>query len=222
MHRRDQIIANLASVRRRIEQAGGNPDAVAIVGVTKGQPAEVCRAAVSLGLAVLGENRVQEALGKMDEVPGAVWHLVGHLQTNKVRHAHRFALIQSLDSVRLATALAERGGAEVLLEVNVAREAQKHGVPPEEAVTTAARVAALLKLRGFMAMGPARRDPRPAFVELRRLRDEAELRLGSALPILSMGMSEDLESAVAEGSTMLRIGRALFGERAMDSMAGER
>lgn len=222
MHRRDQIVANLASVRRRIEQAGGNPDAVAIVGVTKGQPAEVCRAAVSLGLAVLGENRVQEALGKMDEVPGAVWHLVGHLQTNKVRHAHRFALIQSLDSVRLATALAERGGAEVLLEVNVAREAQKHGVPPEEAVTTAARVAALLNLRGFMAMGPARRDPRPAFAELRRLRDEAEQRLGSALPILSMGMSEDLESAVAEGSTMLRIGRALFGERAMDSMAGER
>ena len=213
MHRRDQIAANLASIRRRVERAGGDPDAVTIVGVTKGQPAEVCQAAVSLGLAVLGENRVQEALGKMDEVPGAIWHLVGHLQTNKVRHAHRFALIQSLDSVRLAGALAERGGAEVLLEVNVAREAQKHGVTPEEAVTTAARVAELLVLRGFMAVGPALCDPRPAFAELRRLRDEAQQRLGMPLPILSMGMSDDLESAVAEGTTMLRIGRALFGER---------
>ena len=213
MHRRDQIAANLTSIRRRVELAGGDPDAVTIVGVTKGQPVEVCQAAVSLGLAVLGENRVQEALGKMDEVPGAVWHLVGHLQTNKVRHTHRFALIQSLDSVRLAGALAERGGAEVLLEVNVAREAQKHGVPPEEAVTTAARVAELLVMRGFMAMGPTLRDPRPAFAELRRLRDEAQQHLGIALPILSMGMSDDLESAVAEGTTMLRIGRALFGER---------
>ncbi|HKF17116.1 MAG TPA: YggS family pyridoxal phosphate-dependent enzyme [Candidatus Dormibacteraeota bacterium] len=213
MHRRDQIAANLASIRRRVERAGGDPDAVTIVGVTKGQPAEVCRAAVSLDLAVLGENRVQEALGKMDDVPGAVWHLVGHLQTNKVRHAHRFALIQSLDSVRLAGALAERGGADVLLEINVAREAQKQGVLPEQAVTTAARVAELLDLRGFMAMGPALRDPRPPFAELRRLRDEAQQRLGIALPILSMGMSDDLEAAVAEGTTMLRIGRALFGER---------
>jgi len=221
VYRRHQIDANLASVRRRVEEAGGNPDAVTIVGITKGQPADVCRAAVSLGLAVLGENRVQEALSKMDEVPGAVWHLVGHLQTNKVRHAHRFALIQSLDSVRLATALARLGRAQVLLQVNVAREAQKHGVPPEEAVATAAQVAALVDLRGFMAMGPARGDPRPAFAELRRLRDEAEQRLGSALPILSMGMSEDLESAVAEGSSMLRVGRALFGERARSATSGE-
>jgi len=221
VYRRHQIDANLASVRRRVEEAGGNPDAVTIVGVTKGQPPDVCRAAVSLGLAVLGENRVQEALSKMDEVPGAVWHLVGHLQTNKVRHAHRFALIQSLDSVRLAAALARLGRPQVLLQVNVAREAQKHGVSPEGAVATAAQVAALVDLRGFMAMGPARGDPRPAFAELRRLRDEAEQRLGGALPILSMGMSEDLESAVAEGSTMLRVGRALFGEQARSATSGE-
>ncbi|HKA09673.1 MAG TPA: YggS family pyridoxal phosphate-dependent enzyme [Candidatus Dormibacteraeota bacterium] len=220
MYRRHQIDANLASIRRRVELAGGNPDAITIVGVTKGQPVDVCRAAVSLGLGVLGENRVQEALSKMDDVPGAVWHLVGHLQTNKARHAHRFALIQSLDSVRLATALAGLGRAQVLVQVNVAREPQKHGVPPEEAVGTAVQVAALLDLRGFMAMGPARGDPRPAFAELRHLRDEAEQRLGSALPILSMGMSEDLESAVAEGSTMLRVGRALFGERPRSATPG--
>ena len=213
MHRRDQISANLTTIRSRIARAGVDPDAIAIVAVTKGQPVEVCQAAVAVGLAVLGENRVQEALRKVDEVPGAVWHLIGHLQTNKVRHAHRFALIQSLDSVRLAEALAERGGAEALLEVNVAREAQKHGVGPQEAVAVAARVAELVQLRGLMAMGPADRDPRPAYAELRRLRDEVEQRLGRALPILSMGMSDDLEAAVAEGGTMLRIGRALFGDR---------
>ncbi len=181
--------------------------------VTKGQPVEVCRAAVSLGLRVLGENRVQEALIKMDGVPGAAWHLVGHLQTNKVRHAHRFALIQSLDSVRLAEALAGRGTAEALLEVNVSREAQKSGVAPEQAVATALQVASLVDLRGLMAMGPTQRDPRPAFAELRHLRDEVEQRLGGALPVLSMGMTDDLEAAVAEHTTMLRIGRALFGPR---------
>jgi PLP dependent protein len=210
---RDLVAANLAAVRERIRRAGGDPDAVAVVAVTKGQPVEACRAAVAAGLRVLGENRVQEALGKMDAVPGAEWHLIGHLQTNKVRHAARFALVQSLDSVRLAEALAARGGAAALLEVNVAREAQKHGVAPEAAAETAVRVARLVDLRGLMGMGPAEGDPRPAFAELRRLRDEAEQRLGRRLPVLSMGMSEDLEAAVAEGTTMVRIGRALFGLR---------
>ncbi|HSR23895.1 MAG TPA: YggS family pyridoxal phosphate-dependent enzyme [Candidatus Eisenbacteria bacterium] len=213
MHRRDQVAVNLAAVRARIERAGGDPDAIAIVAVSKGEPAEACRAAVAAGLAVLGENRVQEALGKMDQVPGATWHLVGHLQTNKVRHAGRFALVQSLDSVRLAEALAARGRLAALLEVNVAREAQKHGIAPERAVETAVAVSGLVDLRGLMAMGPAGGDPRPAFAELRRLRDEVEQRLGRSLPVLSMGMSEDLEAAVAEGTTMVRIGRALFGPR---------
>jgi len=213
MSRRDQVDANLAVVRERVRRAGGDPDAIALVAVTKGQPVEACRAAVAAGLTVLGENRVQEALGKMDSVPGAEWHLVGHLQTNKARHAARFALVQSLDSVRLAEALAARGGAAALLEVNVAREPQKHGVAPAGAVETAVRVAGLVDLRGLMAMGPAVGDPRPAFAELRRLRDEAEQRLGRPLPVLSMGMSDDLEAAVAEGTTMVRIGRALFGFR---------
>ena len=211
MHRRDQIAANLAGIRARIERAGGDPDAIAVVAVSKGQPAEACAAAVEAGLTVLGENRVQEALDKMDRVPGAAWHLIGHLQTNKARHAGRFAMVQSLDSARLAEALAARGGVAALLEVNVSREAQKHGVAPEAAVATAAAVAGLVDLRGLMAMGPAAGDPRPAFAELRRLRDEAEQRLGRSLPVLSMGMSEDLEAAVAEGTTMVRIGRALFG-----------
>jgi PLP dependent protein len=210
---RDLVAANLAAVRERIRWAGGDPAAVAVVAVTKGQPVEACREAVAAGLPVLGENRVQEALGKIDAVPGAEWHLIGHLQTNKARHAARFALVQSLDSERLAEALAARGGAAALLEVNVSREAQKHGVAPEAAVDTAVRVAGLVDLRGLMGMGPAAGDPRPAFAELRRLRDEAEQRLGRRLPVLSMGMSDDLEAAVAEGTTMVRIGRALFGLR---------
>jgi PLP dependent protein len=220
VYRRDRIAANLATIRDRIERAGGDPEAIAIVAVTKGQPAEVCRDAVALGLTALGENRVQEALGKMDQVPGAVWHLIGHLQTNKARFAHRFAMIQSVDSLHLAQVLAARGGGEVLLEVNVAREQQKQGVAPEEAVATAVQVAGLLRLQGLMAMGPTAQDPRPAFAELRRLRDEVEQRLGRRLPVLSMGMTEDLEAAVAEGTTMVRIGRALFGPREPDTPSG--
>ena len=210
MPRSDRIAANLAGIRARIQAAGGDPDRIEIVAATKNRSVEDCRAVVAAGLAALGENRVQEALGKMDEVPGAHWHLIGHLQTNKVRHVRRFELVQSLDSLRLAEAMAARGRAAVLLEVNVAREQQKHGVAPEAAVSTAAEVAALLDLKGFMGMAPLGADPRPAFADLRRLRDEAEQRLGRALPILSMGMSEDFEAAVQEGSTMLRLGRVLF------------
>jgi pyridoxal phosphate enzyme (YggS family) len=210
VHRSDRIAANLATIRSRIERAGGDPEAIEIVAATKNRPADDCRAAVAAGLRSLGENRVQEALVKMDEVPGARWHLIGHLQSNKVRHAGRFDLIQSLDSLRLAEALAARGGAAVLLEVNVARERQKNGVEPDAAIATAAAVAKLLDLRGFMGIAPLGGDPDPAFGELRRLRDGAEHRLGRALPVLSMGMSEDLEAAVRAGSTMLRIGRALF------------
>jgi pyridoxal phosphate enzyme (YggS family) len=210
VHRSDRVAANLAAIRARIERAGGDPDRTVIVAATKSRSVEECRAAVAAGLVVLGENRVQEALAKMDEVPGARWHLIGHLQTNKVRHAGRFELIQSVDSLRLAEALAARGPAAVLMEVNVARELQKHGFEAEAAVSAATSVAGLLDLRGFMGMAPLAGDALAAFVELRTLRDEAEQRLGRALPVLSMGMSEDLEAAVQAGSTMLRIGRALF------------
>jgi pyridoxal phosphate enzyme (YggS family) len=209
------LAANLARVRERVLAAGGDPDRIGIVAVTKGQPEEVCQAAVDLGLVTLGENRVQEALSKMERVSGAEWHLIGHLQTNKARHASRFALIQCVDSVRLARALAQHGSPPALLEVNVSREAQKHGATPEAAVETALEVAREVDLRGLMAMGPARGDSRSAFAELRGLRDQAEQRLGRPLPVLSMGMSDDLEAAVQEGSTMLRLGRALFGDRTL-------
>ena len=209
------VAENLAAVRERIVRAGRDPDDITIVAVTKGFDASVCREAIAAGLRVLGENRVHEALAKMEEVPGAEWHLIGHLQTNKARiAAGRFALIQSVDSIRLAEALAKIAPAQaVLVEVNVAREPQKSGADPDHALDVIEAVARTLDLRGLMAMGPSHGDPTPAFVELRQLRDEAEQRLGRSLPILSMGMSGDFEAALASGSTMLRLGQVLFGPR---------
>jgi PLP dependent protein len=209
------VTNRLQAVRERIARTGRNPDEVTIVAVTKGFGADVCRQALDAGLGILGENRVQEALDKMREVSGAEWHLIGHLQTNKVRlAAGHFALIQSVDSLHLAEALARINPAQhVLIEVNVAREPQKTGIEPEKALELVEETVNLIELRGFMAMGPAHGDPTPAFAELKTLRDAAEQRTGKALPILSMGMSGDFEAAVAAGSTMLRLGQVLFGPR---------
>jgi len=210
-----EIEQRIVEVRERIARTGRNPDDVVIVAVTKGFGPETCQAALDAGLRILGENRVHEAKLKMDAVPNAEWHLIGHLQTNKVRQAAgRFALIHSVDSVRLAAELARHDPQQaVLLEVNVAREAQKHGVDPEKVLDEADAVSKLLQLKGLMAMGPSEGDPRPAFEELRQLRDQAEQRLGKRLPVLSMGMSGDFEAAVEAGSTMVRLGQALFGPR---------
>jgi PLP dependent protein len=209
------LAERIASVRERIARTGRNPDDVAIVAVTKGFGVDTCRAAVEAGLRILGENRVHEAKLKMDAVPDAEWHLIGHLQTNKVRQAAgTFALIHSVDSVRLAAELARVDPKQaVLLEVNVAREAQKQGADPDQALEMITAVSGLLPLRGLMAMGPSEGDPAPGFRELKQLLDQAEQRLGKSLPVLSMGMSGDFEAALAAGSTMLRLGQALFGPR---------
>lgn len=210
----DQVKERLARVREKIARIR-SPDEIVIVAVTKGFGADTCRAALAAGLRVLGENRVHEAILKMDEVPDAEWHLIGHLQTNKVRQAAgRFALIHSVDSVRLASELARvKPDQAVLLEINVAREPQRSGADPDRAQETIKEISSFLDLRGLMAMGPSHGNPAPAFRELRQIRDEAEQRLGKSLPVLSMGMSGDFEVAVAEGSTMLRLGQALFGPR---------
>jgi pyridoxal phosphate enzyme (YggS family) len=209
---RAEIAARLARVRERIRAAGGDPEAIAVVAVTKGRSLEDCRAAQVAGLRRLAENRIQEALPKLEALPEAEWHLVGHLQTNKVRDAAgRFALIQSVDSLHLAEAIARRTPEQpVLLQVNTSREPQKHGFSPEEAVEALGRAAQLLPVRGLMCMAAAEGDPGPAFAELRRLRDDAQQRWGRELPVLSMGMTQDFEAAVREGSTMLRLGRVLF------------
>jgi pyridoxal phosphate enzyme (YggS family) len=210
----DDVKQRLSLVREKISRIR-NPDDLVIVAVTKGFGPETCKAALAAGLSVLCENRVHEAILKMEEVPEAEWHLIGHLQTNKVRQAAgRFALIHSVDSVRLASEIAKVEPKQaVLLEVNVTREPQKQGADPDRAPDVITEIARLVELRGLMAMGPSQGDPAPAFRELRRMRDDAQQRLGRSLPVLSMGMSGDFEVAVAEGSTMLRLGQALFGPR---------
>lgn len=204
-----RFAANLARLRERLARVDRE---VAIVAVTKGRSVDQCREAAAAGLP-LGENRVGEALAKLHALPAAEWHLIGHLQANKVgRAAGRFALIQSLDSERLAELIASRApGQAVLVEVNVSREAAKHGVaPPAASELCASALRAGLDVRGLMCVGPLHSDPRPAFLELARLRDDAQQRLGRPLPLLSMGMTDDYEAALDCGSTMLRIGRALF------------
>jgi pyridoxal phosphate enzyme (YggS family) len=202
----------LAAVRERVRRTGRDPAEVAIVAVSKGRSVDECREAAAAGLE-LGENRVQEALPKLAALPEAGWHLVGHLQTNKVPLvAGRFRLIQSLDSLRLGELLAARDPRQaVLLEVNVSRESAKHGVDPEQAVAVARQMSALLSLEGLMGIGPLSGDPEPAFRSLGDLRRECQDVTGRSLPILSMGMSGDFEVACRAGSTMLRLGRILFG-----------
>ncbi|MDQ6691926.1 MAG: YggS family pyridoxal phosphate-dependent enzyme [Candidatus Dormibacteraeota bacterium] len=215
------LAARLEAIRERIRLAGGDPGAITIVAVTKGRNEGQCREAVAAGLSALGENRVQEALAKMagregqEPLAGVEWHLIGHLQTNKVRvAAGRFALIQSVDSVRLAQALGERDPWQrVLLQVNVSRESEKHGFAPDGVVEAARELASVFRLEGLMGMGPRSGDPSGCFAELAGLVRECRKATGLALPVLSMGMSGDYEAAVRAGSTMLRLGTALFGEQ---------
>ena len=213
------VTENLRSVRERIEKAGRNPDEVAIVAVTKSFGPEVCKEAVSAGLKVLGENRVQEALAKMDVVEGAQWHLIGHLQTNKAKEAlELFDVIHSLDRLELAQELERRAAprglaVEAMLQVNVGGEASKGGFAPDgvgqalEAIGKLAHV----KVTGLMAIPPEVERPEDARPWFRQLRELAERH---GLARLSMGMSGDFEVAVEEGATMVRVGTAIFGARA--------
>jgi pyridoxal phosphate enzyme (YggS family) len=223
----DALAANLQTVRRtiaeRAERAGRDPASITLVAVTKTFPVSRIREAIELGLTTLGENRVQEAMPKIEAIgtSDATWHLIGHLQTNKVKFIEgRFAMVQSIDRVELAAALDRRLGSplDVLIEVNVAEEPQKTGALPSDlpAIAQAVHQARYLRLRGVMTIAPMVTDPeqvRPVFRRLRALRDETSERLGTRLPVLSMGMTEDYPIAVEEGATMLRLGRALFGPR---------
>ena len=221
------LAQRLASVREaiRFHQAkGGWSHPVSIVAVTKGHGPEAVRAAVAVGLDDVGENRVQEALAKQEQlgtVP-ARWHLIGSLQRNKARHAvGRFVLIHSVDRAELATELDRRGSPDssqqVLVEVNCSGEPQKGGVEPEALGGLLEVIAGLprLALRGLMTMAALTEDERlqrASFSRLRDLRDRMQA-AGHALPELSMGMSADYTVAVEEGATMVRLGTLLFGER---------
>jgi pyridoxal phosphate enzyme (YggS family) len=222
----------LDEIRSRIHQAAarsGRPGAaVTLVAVTKTVPAEVVAAVVGEGLTDLGENRVQEAESKVASVGrGRVrWHLIGHLQSNKAgRAVALFDRVHSVDSANIAEALSRRAVAAgrtlpAMIEVNVSGEATKFGVRPEDLGPLADQVADLagLSLDGLMTVGAPVADPAQAradFARLRGLRDETARRIGRPLPELSMGMSGDFEVAVEEGSTMVRVGTALFGPRAL-------
>jgi hypothetical protein len=213
----------LAQVRAELGRLAAHP--VTIVAVTKGFGTDAIRAARAAGLEDIGENRVQEAVQKQDELGaggqgvGIRWHLIGHLQRNKARVVPgRFEMVHSVDSLELANELDKRAaGLRVLLQVNVARESQKSGCAPEEARTLARQIAALghLRLEGLMTLAPFTDDvevQRRTFRGLRLLRDTIKEE-GLWLPTLSMGMSGDYATAVAEGATVIRLGTVLFGPR---------
>lgn len=225
-----EIGANLAGVRERIARAAertGRPgSAVLIVAVSKTVPPERIRAAIAAGVPALGENRVQEVREKIAAVGRVVpWHLIGHLQTNKIRDALAcFDLIESLDRLSLAEALSARAvqegrRVETLVQVNVGEEPQKGGFTPAALEPAIEAMVGLpgLRLRGLMAIPPIPRDPeesRPHYRELAKLLDAARgCGVGPEFRELSMGMSGDFEVAVEEGATMVRIGTAIFGPR---------
>jgi pyridoxal phosphate enzyme (YggS family) len=207
-------------------RAGRDPATVALVAVSKTVPPESLRDAVEAGFDVLGENRVQEAAAKVPLVPGPRWHLVGPLQANKARRAvELFDVIESVDSVDLAERI-DRLAAEIrpgprypiLLQVNVDADPAKAGFDPAALRAAVSRIAQLgaLDLRGLMTIGRLVTDPEAARPTFRRLREVAASLRGAGLPIgpdLSMGMTDDFEVAVEEGATIVRVGRALFGER---------
>ncbi|MDX9867439.1 MAG: YggS family pyridoxal phosphate-dependent enzyme [Kiritimatiellia bacterium] len=219
----------LAGVREKIAAAcarsGRRAEDVEVIGVTKTHGPEVVREAWEAGISLFGENKVQEAAWKIPACGGGpVWHLIGHLQRNKVRPALEwFSVIHSVDSLRLLEQIervAEESGhrPEILVEVNVAGEASKDGARPEavpELIETALR-ARNVTLTGLMTMAPFAADPeltRPVFARLRAWRDQWEREFGISLPRLSMGMSNDYPVAVEEGATWVRLGTALFGSR---------
>ncbi len=223
------IAANLQSVRARLLQAaqaaGRDPATVRLLAVSKTWPAAAVRAAAAAGQLAFGENYVQEGVDKADELAalGLEWHFIGPLQSNKTRPvANAFDWVHSIDRLKIAERLAaqrdpHRPPLNVCIQVNVSGELSKSGVEPEAAPALAHAIAALprLRLRGLMCIPEPSADPallRSRFAQLRTLQQRlcAE---GLALDTLSMGMSDDLEAAIAEGATIVRVGSAIFGAR---------
>lgn len=212
----------VAAVRNRIalaaDRAGRAPEAVMLIAVSKTWPAAAVRDVLATGVADFGENRVQEGVAKAEELDGEAirWHLIGHLQTNKARAAlGTFAILHAVDSERLLRAIAAAASApaRIMIEVNVAEEPSKFGVTPPEVASLLKVAAALpqIDVRGLMTVAPHVDDAelvRPVFRGLRELAEANGLRE------LSMGMTNDYEVAIEEGATFVRVGRAIFGERA--------
>ncbi len=224
-----EIESRLLILRERIAdacaRAGRDPSSVALMGVSKNHPPASVAEAVRCGLRLFGENRIQEAKAKIPACTADLeWHFIGHLQSNKVRDAvDLFRVVQGVDTLDIAEALAKQAAKRdriqpVLLEVNVSGEPSKFGWDPERLIEALPSLGGMdrLAIRGLMTIAPYAEDPelaRPVFRRLRELRDRCSERLGTALPVLSMGMSGDMEVAIEEGSTLVRIGTALFGDR---------
>lgn len=221
------IVRNLADIRARIAKAaarsGRPPDKIKLVAATKDVPADLIEEAIRAGLTDIGENRVQEARSKFADLKKypVTWHMIGHLQTNKVKQALEvFSVIQSVDSEKLANEISARTERtiDILMEVNTSGEQSKYGIAPEKAVALAGYISGLrsIRLRGLMTVGPntdSTEDRRKSFRLLSDLFGKIkELNLPSLeLEYLSMGMSDDFEIAIEEGSNLVRIGRAIFG-----------
>ena len=238
------MVENTFAVRERISvaarRANRNPDEITLMAVSKTFPAERIREAYAAGLRVFGENRVQEFAGKAEslrDLPDAEWHLIGHLQSNKAaKAAELFSAVDSVDSRRLADKLnagADKLGKKlsILIEINVGGEEAKSGAAPGsrelEEILCAAAQWQNLAVRGLMTIPPFTADPEGArtfFRQLRELRDRiAERHLPAInMDVLSMGMSHDFEAAIEEGSTCVRVGTAIFGERSSISPQSHR
>jgi pyridoxal phosphate enzyme (YggS family) len=227
----EQLADNVTHVRAAIaqaaERAGRDPREITLVAVSKTMPLELVQMAYNLGVTHFGENRVQDALPKIEAFhpQDASWHMIGHVQGNKVKKVvGPFALVQSVDSLRLAELLNRHASEQgihlpILLQVNVAGEASKEGVSPGETLELARRAVAMpgLLVEGLMTIAPIAQHPedtRPVFRQLRLLREHLrEVEPQSEWQHLSMGMTDDYRVAIEEGATIVRIGRAIFGER---------
>ena len=225
------LSARLADVRARIERAAGragrDPAAVRLIAVSKTFPADCVRAAAAAGQIDFGENKVQEALQKIDRTSDLAirWHLIGHLQSNKAKKVGRFDVVHSIDDAALVGKVDEAARAagrtiELLVQVDLAGEATKHGAREDElaSIFDAGRAARAVTITGLMILPPAVEDPeaaRPYFRALRGVRDRLVARGvdPSMVRELSMGMSHDFEVAVEEGATLVRVGTAIFGRR---------
>ncbi len=220
--RLDQVRGVIDAAEREYGRA---PGSVQLLAASKAQPVTALRALADLGVGAFGENYVQEGVAKQDALSDCQleWHFIGHVQSNKTRDiASRFAWVHSVDRIKIASRLAAHrpvslGPLNVCIEVNVDREPGKSGVSPDELTTLAAAIHDMegLRLRGLMAIPMPRTglaEQRLAFAELRRARDQLNA-ASLSLDTLSMGMSADIEAAIAEGATIVRIGTALFGPR---------
>lgn len=235
LHDMNAISDRLQAIRDRISAAaqrcGRDPASVELLAVSKTFPVEAIREALEAGQLLFGENKVQEILAKAPQLPADLqWHLIGHLQSNKVRkvlpHVKAIHSVGSLDLARDVDRIAGELGlvAKVYLEVNLGEESSKHGFSAEGLRANLEALHALkrLAIQGLMCIPPYDEDAeksRPYFVQLRNLRDELEQHGGAPLPLLSMGMSHDFEIAIEEGATIVRVGSAIFGERTYKTAA---